>query len=185
MQASFRYCISQGCKHEHTLCVINMNNWRFLYSRWFTASVPLQTKSAWWITDASIWLSFCTIQFGLHILKHGLHFSAGWLSGCFCPSLSHFPRGESMGVFLAFPLFTCFFVLGCHIISLSDDVASLRAHNEEVVAAHSLVSLHCEYHRMLGHAIVQMWTYLSADRCGFYSGLYDNCRDSFRKKYLQ
>lgn len=47
-----------------------------------------------------------------------------------------------MGVFEALPLFTWFFVLGCHIISITDDIASLWAHNEEVVVAQGLVSLH-------------------------------------------
>lgn len=69
-----------------------------------------------------------------------------------------------MGVFEALPLFTWFFVLGCHIISITDDIASLWAHNEEVVVAQGLVSLHWGYHRMLGHAIVQVWTYLAVDR---------------------
>lgn len=36
------------------------------------------------------------------------------------------------------PLFTWFFVLACHIVSLTDDTVSLWAHNEEVVKEHRL-----------------------------------------------
>lgn len=67
--------------------------------------------------------------------------------------------GRKHGCFFfsrALPLFTWLFVLGCHIISLSVDVASLRAHNEEVLVARGLVSLHRGYHRMLGHAMVRV-----------------------------
>lgn len=79
------------------------------------------------------------------------------------PSLTHGPW-ERAGFFKLGLLFTCFFVLGCHIISLSDAGASPRAHNEEEVVAHGLVSLHPGYHHVLGHVIVQVWTYLAVDR---------------------
>lgn len=73
-----------------------------------------------------------------------------------CSSLSLFPPSttspqEKAGLlfffcfFLVLPLFTSFFVLACHIISLSDDEASPQAHNEEVVKAHRLVSLQRGY----------------------------------------
>lgn len=65
------------------------------------------------------------------------------------------------------PLFTWLFVLRCHIISLSDGVASRRAHNEEIAVARGLVSLHWGYHRMLGHATLQAWTPLADDRFFF------------------
>ena len=60
-------------------------------------------------------------------------------------------------------------------MSLSDGIASLRAHNEEVRVAHGLVSLHRGYHRMLGHAFIQVWTYLAVDKFDFYSSFHDNC----------
>lgn len=94
--------------------------------------------------------------------QNTLHFYAGLLIPLFfflSPSLPRCPSGESMGVFFfsrALPLFTWLFVLGCHIISLSVDVASLGAHNEEVLVARGLVSLHRGYHRMLGHAMVRV-----------------------------
>lgn len=155
--------ISCAHKHEHTLWVININNRQCLYSWWFTATLPLQAKSARWIVDGLIWLS--TIESGFKISKHTLHFSAGLLILFSLPPLPAFPREKAcFSFFQALPLFTWFFVLGCHIISLSDDVASLRAHNEEVVVAHGLVPLHWGYHRMLGHSIVQVWTYLAVDR---------------------
>lgn len=130
-----------------------------IYSNLATAG-KICKMDCWW----SIWLSIYTVRFGFQISKHALHFCAGLLSPFSLPSLTHCPSGESEGVFQALALFTWFFVLGCHIISLSDDVASLRAHNEEIVVAHGLVSLHWGYHHMLGHAIVQVWTYLAGDR---------------------
>lgn len=116
-----------------------------------------------WIADGQIWLSVCTAHFGFKISKHSPFLCRPAYPFIFflSPSLPRCPSGESMGVFFfsrALPLFTWLFVLGCHIISLSVDVASLRAHNEEVLVARGLVSLHRGYHRMLGHAMVRVWT---------------------------
>ncbi len=62
------------------------------------------------------------------------HFCAGLLIPFSDP-----PSGGGWVFFQASPLFTCLFVLGRHIISVSDGAASLRAHNEEVMVARGLV----------------------------------------------
>lgn len=122
--------------------MINTNNRQRLYSRWFTATLPLLAKSARWIADGQIWLStYCSAS------NIQTHFA-------FIPFLSSLPSPLSLrrkhGCFYkALPLFTWFFVLACHIISPSGDVASLQAHNEDAAKAHRLVSLHWGYQRML------------------------------------
>lgn len=95
--------------------------------------------------DGQVWLStYCS---ALNIQAH-----VAFMQRIAYPFLSSLPEPPSLRrkrcFYRALPLFTCFFVLACHIISLSDDIASLQTHNEEVVEAQRLVSLHWGYHQM-------------------------------------
>lgn len=145
-----------------------MNNRRRLHSWWFRATSPLQVKSARWIADGQIWLSTYCSAWNIQTLC--IYAGTAYIFLSFCPP---FPSGEGMGVFFKpLPLFTWFFVLACHIVSLSDDTVSLWAHNEEVVSEHRLVSLHWGYHTCL----VPVWT------SQIYTRLYDDGLCLFKKK---
>ena len=158
-------------KHKHTSWAMKTSNRRHLYSGWFTVTWPLRAKSCemdcWWSDCLCVLLTLalkyqntpflCRIAYPLFFFSLSLSLSLS------LPSPVSLGRKHGCFFFVCFfsralPLFTWLFVLGCHIISLSVDVASPRAHNEEVLVARGLVSLHRGYHRMLGHAVVRVWT---------------------------
>ena len=148
----------------------------------------------WWIAGGQIWLFICSVSvWGLsHISASSPFlcrtvFSLAFFLGLFLffYFLSCFPWGGGGGarVFQALPLFTCFFVLGCHIISLSDAAASLRARNEEVEVAQPCSPALRASPYVRARRCPGVCTYLAVDRFVFFhSCLYHNCLHMLKKK---